>query len=202
MAPADCDGARFSRDLCGFKLLTMSSTSMEPTLGEKDLVAEAPYADSTPARGDIIAFEAQSHRSSTPQLLLMRLIGLPGDRVELRKGVVLVNDVAFVTDLTDSTLTDLFGNTLQIWDEVTPEGRAYDVAKRTGVAVGPAENAGPFVVPEGHYFVLGDNRDNAADSRYPDLLGENGFIPAKGVLGHIVVILASKNTETMGMVMP
>lgn len=197
VAPAGCDGAGFRQDLCGLHLWTMPATSMEPGIREKELFAARPYADAAPRRGDIIVFANHAASSGTSELYVKRLIGLPNDKVELRGGTVFVNGKAFATAPTDRTMTDISGSKAKILDEVTPEGRHYAIAMNDQAVAGQ-DDAGPFEVPAEHYFVLGDNRHNSVDSRFPDQMGENGFVPAEDVSGQAVLILVSPDADRIG----
>ncbi|MBM7623212.1 signal peptidase I [Sporohalobacter salinus] len=111
--------------------------SMEPTLhnGERLFVDKVSYRFSNPDRGDIIVF---SPKGSPNKKYIKRVIGLPGDKVMIRKRKVYVN-----------------GN---------PIKEDYTLEKTLG-------NFGPYHVPKKHLFVLGDNRNNSADSRYTSLVG-------------------------------
>ena len=163
------------------------SGSMRPTLLEGDVVfvnrlaynIKLPLTDiviaplSDPQRGDIVTFS--SPRDGTR--LIKRIVGVPGDRVEMRGDTLTVNGVAARYDA--------------LWqapDPVAP-GRTLDSVHATEHLAGsersvqflPAVHArrdmAALVVPPGHYFMLGDNRDNSADSRY------FGFFPRSEVMG-------------------
>lgn len=198
-APAGCDAEAFSRDLCGFKIRTVGSTVMEPTIGVRDLVAERGYGAESPRRGDIITFRNTAQHGAGA-LYVMRLIGLPGDTVELRKGVIVVNGASFAQERTDASAMDMAGDSLTILMERTADERQYRVALKSdrSKVVGGADDRSPVTVPDGHYYVLGDNRHNSADSRFPDLVGDKGFVPAADVSGKIVSIVASADRERIG----
>ena len=199
VVPDDCDGPGFRRDLCGLKLLSVPSTSMEPGLKEKTIFAVASYGRDRPQRGDVIVFTTQSEGGG-PQTFVKRLIGLPGDKVELRGGKVAVNGQTFATVPTSGTMTDISGATAKIYEEALPGGPHYLIGMNDRPIAG-MDDAGPFKVPTDRYFVLGDNRHNSVDSRFPDQFGDNGFVPADTVSGHAVTIIASPDADRVGAIL-
>jgi signal peptidase I len=150
------------------------------------------YAE--PKRGDIVVFESPyqpdlpENEDRTPTLV-KRLIGMPGDTLYMREGLVYVNGLAQRQGYTspeqekgDPNLTD------PLFDWQKRFGLA---ASRFGAA--PAQpthdNWGPFVVPDGHFWMMGDNRYASKDSRYW------GFVPRKNVRGRPLFVYYSYDTE-------
>jgi signal peptidase I len=153
------------------------SGSMKPTLqiGDHILVTKfnygikLPLIRSTlipfgaPKRGDIVVFIYPEDRSKD---FIKRLIGLPGDTVEIRDKKIFINGLPW---------NDTHG--------------VYVDSMILPAAVQPRDNFGPVTVPEGSLFVMGDNRDESYDSRYW------GFVPMKDVLGKALIIYWSWNSE-------
>jgi signal peptidase I len=170
------------------------SASMRPTLLEGDVVlvnrlaydVKLPLTDISvarrgePQRGDVITF-------TSPQdgmRLIKRLVGLPGDVIELRSDRLLVNGVTAETGATTA-------GTEHLAEEAVPVLRATEQLGTRTHAVQflptlPARrDFGPFVVPADSYFFLGDNRDNSADSRYI------GVVPRAMLIGKAHHVLVS-----------
>ena len=172
------------------RILSVVATAMAPTLviGDYVLVASAYGAGgNAPARGDIAMFQ-DPHDPSTLQLF--RVIGLPGDVVQMIGGVAHLNGAALEDELLgDYALDDGMGGSVVAtrYREALPEGRSYEIldAKKDFFL----DDTAAFNVPPGDYFVLGDNRDNAADSR----TGRMGFVPRKSFIGRVERILCSRS---------
>lgn len=142
---------------------------------------------SEPKRGDIVVF----HPPGLPPLgdqYIKRLIGLPGDRIQMKEGVLYINDKPvkkeYVDDWTDK---DRPGLALKRYRETTPEGKSYLILNEKIPSI--AENTNVYVVPPRHYFMMGDNRDNSRDSRFSD--GPVGFVPEENIIGRADLILFS-----------
>lgn len=139
---------------------------------------------SEPERGDVVVFKFPADTSKD---YIKRVIGLPGDRVQLRDSVIFINDEPVPREQM-GTFTEMARGTPQstpIFME-TLSSEAYgtlDIDRNPG---NPVDNTDVFEVPEGHYFFLGDNRDNSADSRY-----DVGFVPAVNLVGKAQVIFLS-----------
>jgi signal peptidase I len=153
------------------------SGSMKPTLliGDHILVSKfnygvkLPFIRSTlipvgsPKRGDIIVFIYPEDRSKD---FIKRLIGLPGDTIEIRDKQIRINGLPY---------TDTHG--------------VYTDSLVIPGSVQPRDNFGPVTVPEGSVFAMGDNRDESYDSRFW------GFVPQKDILGKALIIYWSWNSE-------
>lgn len=141
-----------------------------------------------PERGDIIVFRLPR----SPHVdYIKRLIGLPGDTVEMKGGVLHLNGQAISKERVEDYVDHEPGNPTRIrhiakYRETLPGGVSYFVLD--DVAYGEVDNAGPFTVPEGHYFFMGDNRDNSVDSRYQRQVG---FVPEENLIGPARVIALS-----------
>jgi len=122
-----------------------------------------------------------------------RLIGLPGDRIDLNGGVVYLNGEPVPRQELSSEPVDSgygFVRNVQRFMETLPEGERY-VTYDYGPD-GEKDDAIGFVVPEGRYFFMGDNRDNSQDSRWPQAEGV-GYVPAENLVGRAEIILLSWN---------
>jgi signal peptidase I len=171
------------------------SGSMRPNLLEGDVVLvnrlaydfKLPLTDvivahiADPKRGDIVTFA--SPKGGTR--LIKRIIGLPGDRIEMRNEVLFVNGKAAEYSGQEMLQEPLeHGGTiaaLRVTESIAQQNRRVQLL--AGV---PARNTfGPLTVPAGNYLMLGDNRDNSADSRY------FGFVPRHLLVGQAKRILVS-----------
>jgi signal peptidase I len=125
-----------------------------------------------PQRGDIVTIDS----SAANELIVKRLIGLPGDRVAMRENVLYVNGVR--ADYQPLKRAPLPGDAASPGDYLTErfDGVAHTVRLSLD-APSPRDSFGPVVVPSGEYLMLGDNRDDSADSRY------FGFFPRKELMG-------------------
>lgn len=134
-----------------------------------------------PKRGDIVVFKLPRDNETD---YLKRLIGLPGDRIQMKDGMVYLNDKALPLTRVQG-IPCIEGERCNFFRETLPDGRSYVINNAT--PNGAADNTDEYVVPEGHYFMLGDNRDNSLDSRYGEP-GGIGYIPYENLIGPAVLI--------------
>lgn len=192
-----------------FQPFTIPSGSMMPTLlvGDYIFVNKFSYGyskyslpfspdlfegrifASEPARGDIVVFRFPPN----PDIdYIKRLIGLPGDRIQVRDSVVYVNGVAVPREGDGAFRADDqydTGADVPVYRETLDTGVSYDTLDQFPGSRG--DNTREFIVPEGHYFMMGDNRDNSADSRF-----DVGFVPAENLIGRASMIFFSLGNDT------
>ena len=136
-----------------------------------------------PGRGDVVVF---SHPRSG-EILIKRVVGLPGDTVETRGGRLLINNVAVERDLETRIRYRAHQGLLveaNRYREALPDAPQRDIFERSDSY--PLDNAGPFNVPAGHVFVMGDNRDSSSDSRAPE---GPGFVPLENIVGQAITVI-------------
>ena len=138
----------------------------------------------TPERGDIAVFRLPRD----PRLdYIKRVVGLPGDTIETRDGVLYINEMPVPRERAGAYIaTNTFGDPVEvpIYLETLPGGTSYRTLDAN--PNGPGDNKGPFTVPAEHYFMMGDNRDNSADSRF-----EVGMVPVENFVGKAQIIFFS-----------
>ena len=137
-----------------------------------------------PERGDIVVFKLPRDDSTD---YIKRVIGLPGDRIQVRGGVLYLNDVE-VPRVQEGTFDD-DGFTYKRFRETLPNGVSYLTLDRD--ANGLEDNTQVFEVPPNSYFMMGDNRDNSTDSRVPPASGGVGYVPFDNLVGRAEVIFFS-----------
>ena len=134
---------------------------------------------SEPTRGDVIVFKMPNQNSPEyMQDFIKRLIGLPGDHIQMINGVLYINDKPVPkAPVADFVEPDGFGGTRHVrqFRETLPNGKSYLTLDRFDSS---DDNTGVFIVPAGHYFMMGDNRDNSDDSREAV-----GYVSAEDLVG-------------------
>ena len=174
-----------------------------------DMLSSGRIWGSEPKRGDVIVFKLPSdvdgNNPESPKDYIKRLVGLPGDTIEMKNGVLNINgkDVPKVADGTFDNIEcsdyDQRCRTVhyQVFNETLPNGVTHHTLDREPNNI--ADNKGPFKVPEGHYFMMGDNRDNSVDSRFDAKRdGGVGFVPYENLVGRADVIFYSCASDEPG----
>jgi signal peptidase I len=186
------------------------SGSMEPTLliGDALLASKFPYGygaaslpmqitlpetgrvfGGTPKRGDVVVFRWPGDRS---QAWVKRVVGLPGDRIQVRQGQLFINDraAALKPDGIGEAEDDTGGGEAAYrYIETLPGGVKHAIFKMRDN--GPLDNTAEVTVPPDRLFVMGDNRDNSADSRVPVREGGVGLLPMDNLVGRADAVVGS-----------
>ena len=162
-------------------------------------------------RGDVVVFRHPVNGAD----MIKRLIGLPGDKIQMKEGVLYINGAA-APQVADGVFEEVFEpqgpmkNRPRCENEVVGEGGICQKSRfvetlPNGVAHavlniedgGYADNTDVFTVPEGQYFFMGDNRDNSQDSRYSQAVGGVGFVPAEYLIGRADRVMFSSAGASM-----
>ncbi|TKB51944.1 MAG: signal peptidase I, partial [Mesorhizobium sp.] len=167
-----------------FQPFSIPSGSMRPTLLEGDYLFVTKWSygfsryslpfgpnifsgriwGSEPKRGDVVVFKFPPDPSVD---YIKRVVGLPGDKIQVKDGQLFINDVSVprvkVGQIDNRDITEENGP-VDVYRETLPNGVTYDTLDLTQASIG--DNTKEFTVPPGHYFMMGDNRDNSSDSRF------------------------------------
>lgn len=153
---------------------------------------------STPKRGDVVVFRSpiDSARNNGKEYLIKRIIGLPKDQIQITAGEVYINGnklkkeyIANYYDQ-DAALPNI--HNIQEFREELPEGKTITVLDQIDDL--PQDNTGIYEVPPGHYFMMGDNRDNSADSRF---LTQMGYVSEENIIGKATIIFFSNQNSLL-----
>ena len=204
---------------------SIPSPSMLPRMmvGDYLLVAKWPYGYSRysipfgltsfdgrfwrgpPARGDVIVFRYPGRNEDW----VKRLIGLPGDQIQVRGGMIYINGdpvprvriADFLVPISPNSPCSTQPAVRQVsnaagerscayprYRETLPGGRSYEVLDQND---GALDNTETYLVPEGHYFMMGDNRDDSQDSRVPRAMGGVDMLPEQYLIGRAMLTFFS-----------
>ena len=132
-----------------------------------------------PERGDVAVFKFPRDNQTD---YIKRIVGLPGDRMQVRQGQLYINGTLAPRQPGGEFLAEDNGSRVlaKLYRETLPNGRVHDLLKMTDE--GEMNNTPEYKVPEGHVFAMGDNRDNSADSRVMNGYGV-GFVPVQNLVG-------------------
>ena len=176
-----------------FQPFSIPSGSMVPTLQGGDYLFVSKFAygysrysapfgllpiegrmlGAEPKRGDVAVFKFPPDPSVD---YIMRIVGLPGEKIQMIDGVLHINDVAVGLEDAGTFTYEESSKPVKLQSETLPGGVVHFVLDLTDGSFG--DNTRAWVIPPGHYFVLGDNRDNASDSRF-----SVGFVPYENLVG-------------------
>jgi len=173
------------------------SILFSPPLFDGRILSDAPE------RGDIAVFKLPRDDSTD---YIKRVIGLPGDRIRMQEGRLVINGEPVQRERLADFVIEESPNTVCMsrfrrahadgesychyprYRETLPNGVSYDTLDLD--PAGPNDTTRVFVVPDGHYFMMGDNRDNSQDSRRPNSVGV-GYVPAENLVGRAEIIFFS-----------
>lgn len=196
-----------------YGLSRIPSESMVPTANIGDFIAVAnfpygfsplsiPYTPSAwatrwlakePERGDVIVIRVPHDQNRD---YIKRLIGLPGDRIQMKQGILHINSKAVLIE--EGELYEYYDqkgklDRGRIFYETLPNGIKHKILKVVEWGSAPADNTTEYIVPEDHYFLMGDNRDRSMDSRFSNI----GFIHKKNLIGRADLIWFSTNARSL-----
>ncbi len=188
-----------------FEPFRIPSDSMMPTLFDGDFIFVSKYSyglrlpvtntlvvpTGTPRRGDVIVFRLPPN----PKInYIKRLIGLPGDRIRVdEKNQLYVNDVPMTQERGDTYA----GPKQDMWNYAGVATAFEQLGSRRHLVMfaNGSVKTGEWVVPKGHYFFMGDNRNNSKDSRFLDEPDAPGFVPEQNLVGKAVRIWLNLDTR-------
>ncbi len=192
-----------------FQPFHIPSGSMQPNLVKGDYIITTKYTlgfgkfaaaplpfpiksgrllEREPNRGDVIVFRPKDNDNN----YVKRLIGFPGEEIQMKLGRLYINGKPVdIKGIGTDTRLDVNGQD----DDTNLEVESFD--KKTSyeiyndIAGSPTDDTKVFIVPAGHYFMMGDNRDHSADSRIPVSKGGAGFVPTENLIGNARLVLLS-----------
>ena len=164
-----------------YQPFNIPSLSNEPSLmvGDYVFVSKTAYhKGGSPQRGDVAVFKLPTN---TEIDYVKRVVGLPGDRIQMIHGILNINGTPVKLEKLQLAPDFYREDPYTFYRETLPSGRSYVIANLQ--ENGAADDTNEYVVPAGHYFTMGDNRDNSEDSRFLDAVG---YVPEENFIGPVV----------------
>src|SRR5262245_51560680 len=171
-------------DIFSLRKFSIPSTSMAPTLLINEYIVTMDWP--RVSRGDLVVYRLPKDNST---IYIKRVIGMPGDRIRMIEGRLHINGERTAREpLSDFELRDAYDKPQPVrqYRETLPGGHSHRILEVSDS--GFLDNTQEYVVPAGHYFMMGDNRDNSSDSR---MLAQHGYVPAANIVGHPELIYFS-----------
>lgn len=189
-----------------YEPFNIPSGSMKPTLLVGDYLFVSKYAygysrysfpfspplfeerifERMPERGDVAVFKLPSDQKTD---YIKRIIGLPGDKIQMINGLLHINGEPVDVDVIGSFVEEVDGESVEVplYRETLPNGETHKMLDLTDI--GRLDDTAVFEVPPDHVFAMGDNRDNSLDSRAEHV----GFVPVENLIGRADFLLFSVN---------
>jgi signal peptidase I len=141
-------------------------------------------AEDAPERGDVVVFRQPTNVSID---FIKRVVGLPGDRIQVKDGILHINGVQVERTYVGKTKARNATSVIdfRVYEETFPNGTKHYIQERSDND--SLDNTVEFTVLEDHYFMMGDNRDNSRDSRTPSV----GMVPAENLIGKAQILFYS-----------